>query len=263
MKHHLWLSVVAILFATAAGTAEVTVEPVPYTHDGVELQGYLAIPDGEARGAVLVVHEWWGLNDYARMRARMLAELGYVAFAVDMYGKDKATDSVEQAGQWSGSVAGDRSQYRARALAGLEAFKATGRISDGMKVAAIGYCFGGTTVTELAYSGADLAGVVSFHGNPKPPMEDDTISAAILFCHGDADPLVPDDVIKAATDGLDAKGVDWQLIRYAGAKHAFSNPKADTYGLAPVGYDEQADQRSWSHMRVFFDELFARDTDHD
>ncbi len=260
MKLLHWLSIFTILFATTISTAQVTTEAVSYEHDGVELQGYLAIPDGEARGAVLVVHEWWGMNDYAKMRANMLAELGYVAFAVDMYGKDKTTDSVEQAGAWSGSVAGDRALYRARVLAGLEAFKSTGQITDGMKIAAIGYCFGGTTVTELAYSGADLVGVVSFHGNPKPPLEDDTITAAILFCHGDADPLVPDEVINAATDGLDAKDVDWQLIRYAGAKHAFSNPKADTYGLPPVGYDEQADKRSWVHMRVFFDELFASES---
>ena len=257
MNHLRWLSTFVLLLAVSHSTAEVTTEPIPYTHDGVELQGHLAIPDGEVRGAVLVVHEWWGLNDYARMRARMLAGLGYVAFAVDMYGKDKVTDSAEQAGQWAGAVTGDRAMYRARALAGLEAFRGTGRITHGMKVAAIGYCFGGTTVTELAYSGADLVGVVSFHGNPKPPMPGDHITASILFCHGDADTLVPDDVLNAATDGLDEKNVDWQLIRYAGAKHAFSNPKADTYGLPPVGYDEKADKRSWAHMRVFFDELFA------
>ena len=99
--------------------------------------------------------------------------------------------------------------------------------------------------------------MVSFHGNPKPPMPGDHITASILFCHGDADTLVPDDVLNAATNGLDEKNVDWQLIRYAGAKHAFSNPKADTYGLPPVGYNEKADKRSWAHMRVFFDELFA------
>jgi dienelactone hydrolase len=259
MKYPHWVCVLALLFITTIGSAQVTTETVSYEHDGVELQGYLAIPDGEVRGAVLVVHEWWGLNDYAKRRSRMLAGLGYVAFAVDMYGGGKTTDSVEQAGQWSSAVAGDRALYRARVLAGLKAFKGTGRITDGVRVAAIGYCFGGTTVTELAYSGADLVGVVAFHGIPKPPMEDDTIHAAFLFCHGDADPLVPDDVLNAATDGLNAKGVDWQLIRYANAKHAFSNPKADTYGLPPVGYDEKADKRSWVHMKVFFDELFVEE----
>jgi dienelactone hydrolase len=230
---------------------------VPYTHDGVELEGYLAIPEGESRGAVLVVHEWWGLNVYAKMRAKMLAELGYVAFAVDMYGKGKVTSDPQQAGQWAGAVTGDREKYRARALAGLEAFKNTGRITDGMKVAAIGYCFGGTTVTELAYADAGLAGVVSFHGNPKPPMEGDNVTASIMICHGDADPLVPDETLNAVTDALDAKGVNWVLIRYSGAKHAFSNPDADSYGMPPVGYDEKADKRSWEHMKAFLDEVLA------
>lgn len=230
---------------------------IPYTHDGVELEGYLAVPEGEARGAVLVVHEWWGLNDYAKVRAKMLAELGYVAFAVDMYGKGKVTTDPQQAGQWAGAVTGDREKYRARALAGLDAFRDTGKITEGMKVAAIGYCFGGTTVTELAYADAGLAGVVSFHGNPKPPLESDNVSASILICHGDADPLVPDQTLNAVTDALDAKGVDWVLIRYSGAKHAFSNPDADSYGMPPVAYDEKADKRSWEHMKAFLDEVLA------
>lgn len=254
----LFPTLVFLLVTASLCAAEITSKSIAYTHDDVTLEGYLAIPEGEAKGAVLVVHEWWGLNDYAKMRADMLAELGYVAFAVDMYGKGKVTDSPEQAGQWAGTIAGDREQYRARALAGLEAFRSTGKITEGMKIAAIGYCFGGTTVTELAYSGVDLAGVVSFHGNPKAPLdEDNNITAAILFCHGDADPLVPDEVINQATDGLDAKGVDWQLIRYSGAKHAFSNPKADTYGLAPVGYDEKADKRSWAQMKLFLEEVLT------
>lgn len=258
MKHLLLVNVIVVMFAATYTFAGTNSEAVAYIHGDVELEGYLAIPEGEAKGAVLVVHEWWGLNDYAKMRADMLAELGYVAFAVDMYGKGKQTDDPQQAGQWAGTVAGDRELYRARAIAGLEAFKATGKITEGMKIAAIGYCFGGTTVTELAYSGADLAGVVSFHGNPKAPLdEDESITAAILFCHGDADPLVPDDVINTATDGLDAKDVDWQLIRYSGAKHAFSNPKADTYGMAPVGYDEKADIRSWAQMQVFLNEVLS------
>ncbi len=252
-----WSCVLLVLMFAGAAAADITTQAVPYSHDGVELEGYLAVPEGEARGAVLVVHEWWGLNDYARMRAKMLAELGYVAFAVDMYGKGKVTSDPAQAGQWAGEVTGDRAKYRARALAGLEAFTNTGMVAEGMKIAAIGYCFGGTTVTELAYSGADLAGVVSFHGNPKPAMEGDTVTASILFCHGDADTLVSDESLNEATDALDAKGADWLLIRYAGAKHAFSNPDADGYGMPPVGYDEKADKRSWENMRSFLEEVLA------
>ena len=253
MKHLLAYSTLIVLFVTQLATAA-TSQPIPYSHDDVELEGYLAQPEGEAKGAVLVVHEWWGLNDYAKKRADMLAELGYVAFAVDMYGKGMVTSEASQAGQWSGEVTRDRAAYRARALAGLQAFKDTGK-TEGLKIAAIGYCFGGTTVTELAYSGADLAGVVSFHGNPKPPAQDDGITASILICHGDADTLVPDETLNTATDGLDAKAVDWLLIRYAGAKHAFSNPDADSYGLPPVGYDAEADKRSWEHMKTFLEEV--------
>lgn len=255
MKSSSVLALFVLLFTASLAWADIATETVPYSHDGVELEGYLAVPVGEAKGAVMVVHEWWGLNDYARMRADMLAELGYVAFAVDMYGKGRVTNDPGQAGQWAGEVTGDRAKYRARALAGLEAFTNTGTIAEGMKIAAIGYCFGGTTVTELAYSGADLAGVVSFHGNPKPAMESDTINASILICHGDADSLVSDESLNAATDALDAKGADWLLIRYAGAKHAFSNPDADSYGMPPVGYDAKADKRSWGHMQSFLSEV--------
>ena len=240
MKFSYCLILFVMMMAISSTLADVTTQSVPYTHDGVELEGYLAIPEGEAKGAVLVVHEWWGLNDYAKMRARKLAELGYVAFAVDMYGKGKVTRDPAQAGEWAGAVTGDREKYRARVLAGLEAFTNTGTIAEGMKIAAIGYCFGGSTVMELAYSGADLAGVVSFHGAPKPPKDGDTIKASILICHGDADTLVSDESLNAVTDALDARGVDWLLIRYAYAKHAFTNPDADSYGMPPVGYNKLA-----------------------
>ncbi len=248
------LLIVALTSVTAH--AEVTTMPVPYNHDGIDFEGHLAIPEGEAKGAVLVVHEWWGMNDYAKRRANMLAEMGYVAFAIDMYGKGKVTDSPQQAGQWAGAVMGDRELYRSRAMAGFNAIKDT-QFTDGLKFAAIGYCFGGTTVTEMAYAGADLEGVVSFHGNPRPPLETDTIKASILFAHGDGDFLVPDEKLDAATDALDAMGADWLLIRYAKAEHAFSNPAADGYDIPGVSYNEKADQRAWAHMQSFLDEVLG------
>ncbi len=244
---------------TTASLGDSKTQTVSYTHEDTALEGYLVLPEGDPRGAVLVVHEWWGLNDYAKRRADMLADLGYIAFAIDMYGKGKVTEDPAQAGRWAGEVTRDRRFYRDRAMAGLNALKASGYLPENTPIAAIGYCFGGTTVMELAYAGADLAGVVSFHGNPKPPLPDDVIRASILICHGDADPLVTDDTLKATTSALDDKGVDWMLIRYAGAKHAFSNPKADSYGMPPVGYDARADRRSWQHMKAFLDEVLGSD----
>jgi len=238
----------------------VQTKTVAYEHDGTELEGYFAYDEAlaEHRGAVLIVHEWWGLNDYAKSRARQLAELGYLAFAVDMYGPGKVTEDAKQASQWAGQLYGDRSLLRGRVIAGLHAFREAAGLEAEAPVVAIGYCFGGTTVTELAYAGEPgVAGVVSFHGNPKPPAEDDRITASLLICHGDADPLVPDEELDKVTSALDAKDADWVLVRYADAKHSFTNPAADKVGMEAVGYNEQAADRAWRHMLAFFNELFA------
>jgi len=257
-----WTALAAALLLATPIYGEIKTTDVDYEHDGVALRGFLAVDAGRDthKGAVLIVHEWWGLNDYARSRATQLAELGYVAFAVDMYGRGKVTDDPKQAGQWAGALYQDRALLRARAAAGLAAFHKAAGLADDAPVAAIGYCFGGTTVTELAYSNAPgLVAVVSFHGNPKPALEDDRVSATLLFCHGDADPLVKDEELEAVGQSLDAKDADWMLIRYSGAKHSFTNPKADAYGMDPVGYDEAADKRSWQHMLTLFDEVFGAD----
>jgi len=245
---------------TPQAAAEIQQVEVAYEHDGGALQGTLGVDDAieKPKGAVLVVHEWWGLNDYAKQRATMLAELGYVAFAVDMYGPGKATEDPNQAKQWATPFYVDRDLARGRVLAGLAAFRKSAKLGDDASIAAIGYCFGGTVVTELAYTGTPgVLGIVSFHGNPFPPKEDDTINAKLLFAHGDADPLVKPEDLDKVTSALDEKQADWMLISYSGALHAFSNPKADTYGLPPVAYDEKADRRSWQHMLTFFDELFV------
>lgn len=256
----LWTPLIALLLLAPLAAAEVQMQDVTYEHGDVELHGVLAQDEAvdEPKGAVLIVHEWWGLNDYAKGRTRQLAELGYVAFAVDMYGAGKVTINADQAGQWAGELYADRSLARGRVVAGLDAFREAAGLEADAPVVAIGYCFGGTTVTELAYTGAPgLVGVASFHGNPKPPAEDDTIRASLMFCHGDADPLVSNESLAELGDALDAKDADWLLIRYAGAKHAFTNPDADKAGMDAVAYQKTADQRSWRHMRAFFDELFA------
>ncbi len=250
-----------IVLLSTSTFAEIHTEMIAYEHDGVALEGYLAYPDDDVRGkrpGVLVIHEWWGLNDYAKQRARQLAELSYVAFAADMYGKGKATANREEAQAWSGQFYGKPQLTQQRAEAGLKVLREQKHV-DLSRIAAIGYCFGGTTVLQLAYGGADIAGVVSFHGSLPPAPKDADIRARILVCHGADDPHVPTDKVVAFEQSLQAldKKADWQLIAYGGAVHSFTNPNSGKAGMNGVAYHADADRRSWSHMRMFFDELFA------
>jgi len=239
--------------------AKVHTKAISYKHGDVELEGYLAYDDSikGKRPGVLVVHEWWGLNDYARKRAEKLAGMGYVAFALDMYGKGKVTKHPEQAGEWSSQVRSNMKLWQQRALAGLEVLKKDPR-TDTRRIAAIGYCFGGSTVQQLAYSGADIKGVVSFHGHLLSPAVDQVneVKAKILICHGAADPLAKEGVVENYIAAMEASGLDWQMIIYGGAKHGFTNPDADKAGIAALGYSKSADQRSWADMQVFFAEIF-------
>lgn len=251
----------------APATAKVVTEAVPYREGDVALEGYLAYDDAIAgkRPAVIVVPEWWGLNDYAKQRARQLAELGYVAFAIDMYGQGKVTDQSEQASQWAGALYTNPAKWRQRARAGFDVVANHARV-DKNHIGAIGYCFGGSTVQQMAWSGLPLKAVVSFHGNLVPPTKAEAAQtkASVLICHGAADPLISDQDMDAFLKALGGSPVDWQLIMYAKAKHSFTNPKADAAGMDAVGYDEAADRRSWEHMRVFFRERLRGDkSDHD
>ncbi len=237
--------------------AKIITRAVAYEHEGVQLEGWLAYDDTVTtpRPGVLVVHEWWGLNDYVRHRAEQLAGLGYVAFALDMYGRGVLTRDPAEAGKLAGQFYG-KPLMAARAQAGLEQLLATGLVNPG-KVAAIGYCFGGTTSQALAYSGAPVLGIVSFHGNPLPAPEGAPNRAKILMLHGAADFFIKPEAIAQFTASLDAGGFDWQWINYAGAYHAFSNPDADKFGVKGVAYNAAADRRSWEHMRLFLRELFG------
>ncbi len=239
---------------------------IDYADGDTALRGVLYLPAGvtadqtAGRPGVMVVHEWWGLNDYAKRRAAMIADLGYVAFAADMYGvgedgQARTTDDPKQAGKWAGAISGDRAAYRERAAAGLRVLAGRPEV-DASRLAAMGYCFGGTTVMELAYSGAALRGVASFHGSPKPPAEGEAadVLAAMVLYHGVRDSLVPTEQLVAAMTPLEKAGKTWELVAYSGAKHAFTNPAADSYGMAPVGYDARADRRSWQHLQEFLSE---------
>jgi dienelactone hydrolase len=242
--------------------AALITRPVSYEQGGTRLEGYLAYDDRTTtlRPGVLVVPEWWGLNDYARDRARQLAQLGYVAFAVDMYGTGVVTTDPKKAGELAGQFYG-KPLMAERAQAALDQLLKTGLV-DGRRVAAIGFCFGGAVCQVLAYSGAPLAGIVSFHGSlvPASPEAAARTRARFLICHGALDPFARPEEIAAFQRSLDDGKVDYQFVSYAGAVHSFTNPAADTIaaaGMKGVGYNATAARRSWRQMTVFFDEIFA------
>jgi dienelactone hydrolase len=244
--------------ATGAQAA-IRTEKVVYRHGDTELVGFLAYDDAVkgTRPGVLVAPEWWGLNDYARRRAEQLAGLGYVAFALDMYGKGKTTSDPKEAGQLAGTFRNDRRLMRARASAGLDVLKNRPQV-DPARLAAIGYCFGGTVVLELARSGADLKGVVSFHGGLATPNPADAknIKGKVLVLHGADDTFESSAEIAAFQEEMRQARVDWQMVYYGGAVHSFTNPDADRAGIKGVAYNEAADRRSWQAMRDFFAEIF-------
>lgn len=229
---------------------------VDYDAGGVSARGYLAVP-ADASGplpAVLVVHDWLGVTDATRMRCDMLARLGYAAFAVDVYGADVRPDGAEAA-QVAGRYYGDQATWRARLTAGLERLLAEPAV-DADRVAAVGYCFGGSSALQLARTGAPLRAVVSFHGglSTGPEGEAARIGAKLLVLTGGADPVVPDADVVALQDELrSAPDVDWQVVTYAGAMHAFTVPTADAPDHG-AQYQERADRRSWTAMKDFFAE---------
>jgi len=250
---------IALTLSLGAAQAAVQSKAIEYDEHGTRLTGHLYWDDAKAgkRPGVVVFHEWWGLNDYAKKRAGMLAELGFVAFAADMYGDNKVTASPDQARQWMQHVTVDVDLWRERANLGLAQLKA-GELVDTQKLAAIGYCFGGGTVLQMAYGGADLRGVVSFHGSlPAAPEEArGKVKPKILALHGQADAMIPPEIVQNFEARLTAADANWELISYGGVRHGFTNPDAGKAGIANLKYDAQADARSWARMRDFFAEIF-------
>lgn len=250
-----------VILALTLGTTQAAVQSkaVIYDDHGTKLTGHLYWDDAQAgkRPGVVVYHEWWGLNDYAKKRARMLAELGYVAFAADMYGDGKITESPEQAGQWMQQVTADVDLWRERAKLGLAQLEASDHV-DTRKLAAIGYCFGGGTVLQMAYGGAGVKGVVSFHGSlPAAPAEaKGRIEPKILALHGQADAMIPPEIVQNFEAKATAAGANWELVSYGGVRHGFTNPDAGKAGIPNLKYDAQADARSWARMKDFFAEIF-------
>ena len=242
--------------------AEVITQEINYTANGTSLKGYLAYDDRVKgrRPGVLVVHEWWGHNDYVRKRARLLAELGYTAFALDMYGEGKTASHPKDAARFSGQLRKNLPLARTRFLAALKHLKSHST-TDKNNLAAIGYCFGGGIVLEMARQGVDLKGVVSFHGSlaTAQPARAGQTRAQVLVLNGAADPFVKPKQIAAFEKEMKSAKVIYRLINYPGAKHAFTNPAADSFGKKfniPLAYHKEADRQSWQAMQDFFRKIF-------
>lgn len=239
-------------------------EDVEYQDGGVTMRGYLAYDDEITghRPGILVVHEAFGLGDHAMERARMLAEMGFVALAADMFGGRMIPRDFDHAIQLVNELKANPDLLRARAAAALRTL-ADHPLVEAELLGGIGFCFGGTTVLELArisdeFEDGDLRGVVSFHGaltTPKP-AEVGAVSASILVCTGADDPMIPPEQVLAFEAEMTAAGADWQVIRYSNTVHSFTNPEADGSLNPALLYNELSDQRSWSAMSDFFDELF-------
>ncbi len=253
----LWLGLSLSLASTLK--ADIVTRPVEYADGSTILEGFLAYDSSAAgpRPGVLVIHQWKGITRYEKDRAVQLARLGYVALAADIYGKGIRPATNEEAAATAGRFYGEPQLLRERARSGLRFLKSLA-IVDSMKTAAIGYCFGGKAVLELARSGAELKGVVSFHGglDTRDPADAKNIRGKVLVLHGASDPHVgPDKVAAFEKEMTDAK-VDWQLIAYGGAVHSFTIPDAGDDPATGSAYDEKADRRSWEAMLRFFDEIF-------
>ena len=238
-------------------------DEVTYEADGISMNGFVAYDVNQSgqRPGVLVVHEWWGHNDYARKRAEMLAEMGYVALAVDMYGEGLQADHPDDAGKFASAVFQNIDGAKARFTKAMEVLKAHPAV-DTSKIAAIGYCFGGGIVLHMARFGFPLDGVVSFHGSLSTgtPAKSGDIKAAILVCHGADDSFVSPESLEGFKKEMADAGANLTFKAYENAKHSFTNPEASEMGKKfelPIAYNEAADKASWEDMKVFFDEIFA------
>jgi dienelactone hydrolase len=243
-----------------SGEAAVQTKKIEYTVGDQKCVGYLAWDDAASgkRPGILVFHEWWGLNDYARSRTEQLAKLGYIAFAGDMYGDGKSTEHPNEAMQMATHIRQNMPEWQKRASAALDILKQQPQC-DSTHLGAIGYCFGGSTALVLAYSGAPIEAVCTFHAAlPSPtPEQASAIKASIVVCHGAIDSFIPEEAAQKFRKALDDAHVDYEMDYYAGAKHSFTVPTADRHGNPGMSYNKKADERSWSRMQRLFDEKFG------
>ena len=255
------LAAAVLAVGAAAATAEVKIKKVEYKHDGKTFVGQMAWDDAVKgkRPGVLVVHEWWGLNAHAKERAEMLAKLGYVAFACDMYGDGKTAAHPDDARKMSGEVRKNVAEWQARAAAALKALTDS-EYCDPTRLAAIGFCFGGSTALQLAASGAKLKAVATFHA-ALPPFKDGeakAITAKVLINHGQDDFFISPESIAAFKKALDEAKVSYTFTEYPGAVHSFTAKEADKLGIKGMAYDKNADEKSWAAMTALFADVFKK-----
>jgi dienelactone hydrolase len=255
------LSLLGILMCSLDARAAVKTKTVDYKQGDTALEGYVAYDDslsGKLPG-VIIVHEWNGIGPYVKKRAEQIASLGYVAFCIDIYGKGVRPKDMKEAGEQATLYRNNRQLMRERARAGLEEMKKMERV-DTSRIAAMGYCFGGGVVLELARSGADIRGAVSFHGNLDTPHPEETkaLKAKILVLHGADDPHVTPEQVSAFQSEMRKAGADWQMNIYGNAVHAFSNPDAGNDPSKGAAYNKEADHRSWEAMKLFYREIFGK-----
>ena len=239
-------------------------QEITYSLDTLDMIGYLAFDESieGKRPGVLVVHEWWGMNEYARMRTEKLAELGYTAFALDMYGNGVTTSHSGEANKFMTAVASNMENAQARFEIALDFLKNHETV-DANNIAAIGYCFGGGLVLHMARKGLDINGVVSFHGSlsTQAPASEGDIKTMVLVCHGDDDPFAPQETLDAFRAEFDNAKASYEVKVYEGVRHSFTNPLATEAGeknnLPALVYDEAADKQSWQDMQDFFGKIFT------
>jgi dienelactone hydrolase len=256
------LCFIGLMFVAAAAHAAVQGKEVSYHANGTTLKGYIAYDDAVKgkRPGILVIHEWWGHNEYARRRARMLAELGYTALAVDMYGDGKQAHHPAEAGKFASEVSKNAVLAKARFDAAYSLLSQESTV-DASNIAAVGYCFGGSVALNMARIGEPLKAVVSFHGGlgTDTPAVAGMVKARIASFTGEDDPMIPAAQVASFRQEMDKAGVTYKVVTYPGAKHAFTNPDADKYGQEfklPLAYNVAADKDSWQEGLAFLAEAF-------
>lgn len=255
-------AVLAFFIGLASAQAAIKGNAVEYKAGDTVLRGYLVYDDAVTgkRPGVLVVHEWWGHNEHARNSARKLAQAGYVALALDMYGDGKQANHPDQVGKFSGEVGKNLPLMKSRFEAGMELLRQQAQV-DAKRMAAIGYCFGGSVVLQMAREGENLRGVASFHGGlaTEHPATPGKVKAKVLVMSGAEDPFVPVEQVAAFKKEMENAKVDYKFVSYPGAKHSFTNPEADANGTKfnlPLAYNAKADQESWAELQSFLKLVF-------